>query len=275
VRQKARGLDDAMMFGLAGDTLPKPEVVAFFKEVSPGTPWMIANHQSAASRMKKYATIAFQMDVWATNFARDPEEVRYTGWKLPRPKVHFERNIRDDFNLQTHRFLAEMNITGESRGFARQGADFWPVLKDRRGRRSSTIGERYTSRRNLDIRATMLAPGKDGAVGTHRFEMIREGLQEAEARIFIEKALIGKKITGTLAKRCREVLDERLRAMLRGSASLYLSRGTWRRYPVNPHGWWSGTSEAGYQWFIASGWQERSKKLFDAAAEVAAKLNGR
>ena len=132
------------------------------------------------------------------------------------------------------------------------------------------MGERYTSRRNLDIRATMLAPGRDGAVSTHRFEMIREGLQEAEARIFIERALLEKTITGNLAKHCQDLLDERQRAMLRGAASLILSRGTWRRYPVNPHGWWSGTSEAGVHWFIASGWQERSRQLYAAAAEVAA-----
>jgi hypothetical protein len=118
----------------------------------------------------------------------------------------------------------------------------------------------------------MLAPGRDGAVATHRFEMIREGLQEAEARVFIDRALVEKKITGELAKRCQEILDERTRAMLRGATPLYISRAAWRDHPVNEHAWWSGCSEAGYQWFITSGWQDRSKRLYDAAAEVAEKL---
>jgi hypothetical protein len=102
--------------------------------------------------------------------------------------------------------------------------------------------------------------------------MIREGLQEAEARVFVERAIVEKRITGTLAERCRRVLDERTRAMLRGANTLELTRGTWREHPQHGNLWWSGTSEPGYQWFIASGWQQRSKELFDAAAEVAAKL---
>jgi hypothetical protein len=212
------------------------------------------------------------VEVWATRFGADPDEGRLHGWAMKRLKVHFERNIRNEFHLQTVRFLAEMNITGESRGFARQGADFWPVFKGRRGALTGTLGERYTSRRNLDVRATMLAPGKAGAISTHRFEMIREGLQEAEARIFIEKAILDKKITGDLAKRCQDILDERMRAMLRGGATLTLVRSRWRGHPQHGNIWWSGTSEPGYQWFIASGWQDRSKRLFDAAAEVAAQL---
>jgi hypothetical protein len=63
--------------------------------------------------------------------------------------------------------------------------------------------------------------------------------------------------------------------MLRGAASLVLSRGTWRAHPVNPHQWWQGTSEVGYQWYVSSGWQQRSGKLFSAAAEVAERLGAK
>ena len=33
--------------------------------------------------------------------------------------------------------------------------------------------------------------------------------------------------------------------------------------------WWSNPGVLGYEWYVGSGWQESSKELFDAAAEVA------
>ena len=49
----------------------------------------------------------------------------------------FARNVRDDFHITTFRMMGEMNVAGGLRGFGRMGADFWSVLKDRRGR---TVG---------------------------------------------------------------------------------------------------------------------------------------
>ena len=52
-------------------------------------------------------------------------------------------------------------------------------------------------------------PDPDGPLPTVRMENMRDGMQQAEARAFIEEAILEKKIGGDLAKRCQEVLDER------------------------------------------------------------------
>ncbi len=76
--------------------------------------------------------------------------------------------------------------------------------------------------------------------------MTREGVQECEARIYIEKALLDQDQRTSLGEarvqRLRTLLDERIRA------------GLW--------GW------NNYEWYISSGWQDRSVALYAAAAEV-------
>ena len=96
---------------------------------------------------------------------------------------------------------------------------------------------------------TSLSPGKNGAVSTVRIEMLRENVQEIEARIFIEKILANPakkaKLGDELAKRAQEVLDERKRLCNRSLR---------------------------YREALASGIAELSEKLYELAAEVAGKL---
>ena len=53
-----------------------------------------------------------------------------------------------------------------------------------------------------------------------------------------------------LAERCQALLDERLEAMRIGGFN-------------------------GWPWFVASGWQDRNEKLFEAAGEVARATGGK
>ena len=108
----------------------------------------------------------------------------------------------------------------------------------------------------------MFSAGRDGAISTHRFEMLREGIQECEARIFIEKAILEKKISGDLADRCRKILDERI-LPLRIGTSLLAQKAD------GDNTWWNAPGLLGYNWYVGSGWQEPSEKLYEAAAEVA------
>jgi len=129
------------------------------------------------------------------------------------------------------------------KGGAMEGAGAWNL-----GMCSQTTG-------------ALLAPGPEGPVTTVRFEQLREGLEEAEARQFIEKALADPatkaKVGEALAKRCREVIDER------GKCVDFASRGEW------------GLEGEGWQWFSASGWEERTLKLLACAGEVSKILGGR
>jgi hypothetical protein len=112
--------------------------------------------------------------------------------------------------------------------------------------------------------------------------MLREGVQECEARIFIERALLDEtlraKLGDDLAKRCQDMLDERTRCMIRGISSLKLT-GYWRQLaPLATHGsggWWNKPGIAGNAWFIGSGWRDRTRQLFALAGEVSRKLDAR
>jgi len=117
-----------------------------------------------------------------------------------------------------------------------------------------------------------LAPGPDGAVATARLEMMREGIQECEARIFIEEALLDEgnrgKLAEALARRCREVLDARSIAIMQGLSSHAHCGFT----KPQQYEWWSQPGQVGWRWYLASGWQQRSDGLFALAADVAKAL---
>lgn len=177
--------------------------------------------------------------------------------------------------------MVERNITGTQRGQARVGGDYWKVMKDKRGNRVGRSHERYpeSNWRNLVIRASLLAPGPAGPVATSRSEAFREGIQECEARIAIERGIYDEamraKLPEELVKRCEEYLHRRHMMMWLGSAHLQCyhehPNASWRS--KLPHTWGGGFF--GHQWFLGSGWQERSKELFDLAGEVSRELNAK
>jgi hypothetical protein len=63
--------------------------------------------------------------------------------------------------------------------------------------------------------SSIVGPGKDGPVSTCRFQMLREGLQEAEARVFVQNALLDQadKLGSDLAKKSKDICDERSRML--------------------------------------------------------------
>ncbi|GAG46124.1 unnamed protein product, partial [marine sediment metagenome] len=213
-RLRKRGLDKAVMVGISTDAIPSDAVVRFFAELLPRVPWVIHSHSFWRGRDKKIAAGGSKVGYAALvglRWATDSPKRRTYGWQ--RPHVHFHRALRDNQPVPMYRILAEMNISAGKKGFGRLGADFWPVLKDKRGlKRGRLCAGRFPKSvwRNLNISTTVLAPGAGGAVPTARFEALREGVQECEARIFIEKALIdeeSRKLLGEpLAKRAQAVI---------------------------------------------------------------------
>jgi len=99
--------------------------------------------------------------------------------------------------------------------------------------------------------------------------MLREGLQETEARIVVERALMDETIGGKLAERCRELLTDRNRATLLGM----IGKVSEAHRPQ----WWEHTSaysphryRSGRLWMLSSDHVARSRALFDLAAKVKA-----
>jgi hypothetical protein len=224
----------------------------------------------------------------------DPEEDQpFYGWRNPFRIVSFPRSeyalLTVEGDLTMYRLCAEgVLLTGtrtrlegkynwrlESlaaavggkkdfpgiRGLGRLGADFWWVLEGKEG--GHAICGRYPgsdwgtlSMTIYNAKTWLLAPGPDGAVSTVRFELMREGLQEAEARIFVQNALLDDalraKLGKPLADTCEELMNERTHALR--YVSEFYDRGDNARHLLTPV------------------WDEMSDKLYTAAAEVAKAL---
>jgi len=276
-KMSARGLADAMMLGILSDVMPTKEEVVFLTELSGGMPWVVHRHHGLSPkpdyRLHGVARVGYQTRVWNISFGDGAAAGKYgRGWAKPYLLVDYERTR--DINTHTStkwRHLGEYNITGSQRGIGRIGGDNWAVIRDKKGRRKGRVADRYphSDWRNLNLYSCILAPGPDGPVATQRFEAFREGLQECEARIFIERALADEAaraaLPAELIARCDRILDERTLAMWRGMSPLQLNGPRYKRATS----WRGRPGIAGHLWFVGSGWRQRSRDLYQAAADVA------
>jgi Glycoside hydrolase 123, catalytic domain len=290
-----RGLDQALMFGLNTDAWAPRATVRFFNEILPGTPWVIQSHDGfsvGGKLLHGIAKIGYQTRTWGVAFSDEdrhnlgrvnsPASVRSAGhlygWNKPERIALFERFSLNPFTYARWRYFAEVNITGSQRGFGRVGADLWRVIKDKRGRRIGTAHERYPEShwRNLTIRTSVLAPGVGGPAATMHFEAMREGLVDAEARIQIEKALLGPalraKLGEDLATKCQRHLDKRLGLMFLAQSNFQMHAGGYDSGAQYATGWRFTPTVYGQTWYSASGWQERNAQLYALAAKVQQRL---
>ena len=269
-RLKKRGLEESALLAWATDRPPSPDIVSLFARLAPGVPWAVGSHSFYSRQDKaiaadgspvKYATLVSA----SRQNRRSRFRTNFFAWKpTDRVVTAYFRGLFNNHPITDFRFLTYRTTEGGVRGVGRLGADFWPVLKDKRGRVRGTLSARYPESgwRNLDIRMSMLAPGKDGAVTTTRYEMFREGLQECETRLFLEEALLHKKVSGELAKRCRTVLDARTRVLDD------LDRARKREVSYEQ-------KDVIFEKFVDADWQKLTDDLYGVAAEVAAKLGAK
>jgi hypothetical protein len=273
---RKRGLEDAAVIGLVPDSAPSKEIVALMGKVFPDVPWMRHAHSSRTNLQG--APIKWQCLVWTPRFAVAHEDF-HRGWSEDKSFIQFCRS-RSVYPSIITRLLGEINIQGHQRGFGRVGLDFWPVLTDSRGRKIGTLhaSDPRSDWRNLDwMTNALLAPGPDGAMASTRLELMREGLQECEARIFLERALADDasrtRLGSDLAQKCEELLVARNHALMTALDTHKLCG--FGPSGLSNHSWWSGPGQVGRMWWLGSGWQQRSDELYSTAGEVAAKLNGR
>ena len=255
---KKRGLEGSLMVGVSQDCIPSKAVVDDLKAVAPDARWLGQSHGKTCGfygcQMGYYAY------VWGAGDVPDPADKRLNGWKNPFLMLTFPREgshirLRTWSPLANYRAELEGASVGGLRGIGRVGADFWNVL--------DTPNKTYEHHLNLiahypesdwgqlylgNSTPYVLAAGPHGPLATARFEMIREGAQDLEPRVFLEKALLDTALRARLgedlAKRCQDLLDERVRAIRAGLISAQL----------------------------VVDYQERLARLYDLAAEVTAKL---
>ena len=313
-RLKDRGLEDVMVLGMVNDEIPSREDVAFLHEVSNGLPWIAHLHPPRTrgrapvgnKLLHRIADVCYEAHVYNIRYETNPKKSRTYGWQIPEHRAYFGRHGIPNGAALRVRLLPEVNITGAQRGVGRIGADYWYVLKNSRGQRAGAAYGRYPENmwRNLNIDSWLLAPGQKGPVATARYENLREGVQECEARIFIESVLTdvakNREIGADLARRAQALLDERQRAIWRsvwtneehlklldtlgvhGNArneheAIWQALG---KKGVKLPGFWDSKARQmrsdeyrkGEEWFIQSGWQRRNSELFKFAAEVQKQL---
>jgi hypothetical protein len=262
-------MEKSLLFAMAGDYVPSTVSTGQLHKAAPDVKWMVHSH-THRSKIHNVPT-GLLACVWGVFGASDPVSTgkRYYGWQNPYC-VAFSRvgcpvYEISGFNPPGHyRYMGEGAFVSSGRGagvrgFARMAADFWGVMKDKRGRKASIAG-RYPEVRwgqlRMGLHSNLLSPGKAGAIATARFEMLREGLQETEARVFIEKALLDpekKAKLGNDAARLQALLDERVRNFMRALGV---------RNSVTPD----------WTWYRGWNWQRASRQLFVEAAGVAGKL---
>jgi hypothetical protein len=267
-----------MAFGTVSDYPPAREEIAFFADLAPGVPWVIHSHHGGGPLYGGLGKVVYATRVWNNGFpVGDPAKGRQHGWQAKGLIANYQRtNGVMEFTHTAWHNMAEMNIAGNQRGIGRLGADFWEAVRDKTGARKGTVAARYpqSSRRNLDLYTSMLAPGADGPVATTRLEAFRQGVEECEARIVIDQALVDPasraKLGEELAQRCQAALDERDWCTIKGMAALQLCGPGWL-YGM----WYDAEGPAGHIWNLGSGWQKRAEELFTLAGLVQQKLGGR
>ena len=277
-KMAARGLEDAMRLGMASDAWPTKAELSVLQEVSGNLPWVMHTHggNRVGTKMHGIAPVDYVAYVWNVGYPKDPGK-QYYGWKRPELYAEFRRfGSLSDWPPATTMLFPELQITGTQRGLGRVGADFWPVYRDRQGRRSGRVWERYPQSlwHSCNLFSHLLLPGPDGPVASARYEQMREGVQQCEARIAIERVLTDEalraKLPADLAARCQALLDDRVWEELKAFSDLQL---TYRMFATSANNFYYGCGGLpGHYWYASSGWQDRAQKLYGLAGEVERKL---
>jgi len=260
-----RGLGGAMLYGWGSDRYPTKQTATVFHTILPSVGWMAARHPPRGgthiARNGGGVPVMYTSNVWGCGDVRDPATRRVYGWNFKYSgakgglRTWLDRGIYDPAALVRFRGMSENILLSDRPGQGQIGADFWPP-KPAKGRRPlGSLYNRYPRSRNAGggnkacTTNQLLYPGADGAVPTLRFENVRENIQECEARIFLEKLLVAKRLPAGLAKKCQDMLDERTR---------------WERL--------QGVGSQAHISWPYSGWERRTAKLYQTAAEAAKAL---
>jgi len=258
-RLDRRGITpDALMLGTGHDVVPSPACQEALKDVSGTDRWVYHCHSNR--------DVAYLAHVWGCpapdgTLPRD----QWYGWQKNRYYATFPRDgsytvgsLKDFTSPLAYRASLEAAAMAGLHGFGWCGADFWPVLEDQRGRRTTILDTHvYDYRKSLAITTTamhLLGRGEKGPVPTARQRMARAGLQEVEARALIDRVLLDptKKTTlgAELSERCERLLAERKFRLIRSRTGL------------------DGKTPPNEVFMLQADLEAEAGRLFDLAAEV-------
>jgi hypothetical protein len=157
------------------------------------------------------------------------------GWIHPRghPNVTNHRNaLHERSPLPAYRPLGLDALLRGYSGCGGFGIDYWPIAAA--GDQPFRAMGHYSRSWGHVIRdgpQALSAPGPDGAIPTARYEVFREGLQEAEAFIAVETTIDRDALPPDVATRCKALRDR-----LRGKIDAV-------RFEFSDVDWWAEQSE--------------------------------
>jgi hypothetical protein len=217
---KGGWFDDTTMQGNSyASGVSGPLVDALYK-IWPDGVWSYTAHNGGlgakfAGTDKKVAMpVRYADGVWTVGRATPRG---YRELLKPRPGFFcftYRESIRDEAVLTDVRRVAEDEIMCGHDGLSDLGVDYFPIRKPSGG--YYFVGNGAGTGGPSCSTLALLAPGPDGPVATERFEMFREGVELAEAILFIQRAIEEKKIAGDLDARANRYLDERGEAFIKG-----------------------------------------------------------
>jgi len=258
-----------ILLGYGSDAVPDRKTARVFWDILPRAGWQVARHSpSGVDHIRcsggESVAVRYTSNVWGSGNNADPKIRRVYGWNHTYAvrrgiRTWLDRTTYDYASYARFRCLCEQVLMANRPGLGQIGADFWPPPARKRGAyRLRSLYSRFPHSANVGsgnrgcTTNQLLYPGPDGAAPTLRFELVRENIQECEARIFLERLLILKQmcpLSQDLAAKAQAVLDERTR---------------WHRLNFNFH----GRPDPAVSWPY-SGWEARTAKLYEVAAEVA------
>ena len=230
-------LEKSMFWGYMWDSTADAELLSVLRSVCPDVWWTKGAHRGKE---------IFEVRAFSQLLPFHMASKSQLGWK--NPWFHVD-NPRGGGSLLTgsgtcypfnFRMAIDRSLVQGMNGIGRIGADYF--------------GDTYIKGLKSEgfLRAGMphhniLYPGKNGVISSARFEALIEGYQETEARIFMEQLMDRKALSPDLAKKAEDVLTRHHRETL--------------AVPSMAGGWLHVEQ--------MTGWQERSRRLYGVASEVA------
>ncbi|HUW59114.1 MAG TPA: glycoside hydrolase domain-containing protein [Planctomycetota bacterium] len=246
---KSRGLEKSMWWGYPLEGEADPELKQILAQAVPDVTWVAGPHEMMANGTFAKQEQFYKLVADIRYHGRWPSFRDDMGWKSRTLHLNNPRAGGTCIALHTtslpfgYRLLADRCIAMGRNGFTRVAADDWAAVHYD----GMTPARWLTGIPVLFV----LWPGRAGAESSVRFETMLEGIQEAEARIFIEQAIERGKLPQGLAARARKVLKENF------DETTFLQGNSIVRALFENH----------------ARWQERSRRLYRLVADVARASN--
>ena len=284
---KKRGLEKSMMFGFVVQDKVLVETLGDLKSIAPDVKWWEYTHWSKkrkgnATTWQNVGRMSWAYGTPLAVFWEPGVDKPFYAWKnlakdvyfVAAPRAKGQIMVGETGELSVFRLTCETTLLGSHGGhelipefgafcgFGQVGADFWPVKTGARGREAHRLDARYVGWGSLSLNQTMQAlmgAGKSAPAHSCRTQMLRESQQEAEARVFVQNALLDEKLKARLgpelARRCEQICDDRTRMFF--FCTVYFG-------------------ERGQEYgrvFNQEQWDAQTEQLYKAAADVSEALS--